>query len=172
VTLYRISHGCVEVLKEGKWVLLSIDAEQEVLIPELDPKEMGTDSEGNRYVVTSEPDDNGDYSITISGLQKSATAIAKEKGWWEDPVDVGTKIALVHSEASEALEEWRNPQVKLNETYYSPKKKPLGFPIELADIVIRVAELAEHLQIDLTRAIHVKQAYNRTRPFRHGGKRA
>ncbi len=171
MTLYRIAHGCTEVLTEGKWKLLSTDAGEKVLAPELDPKELGTD-DGFRYVVTSEPGDDGDYSITISALQESSYQISVEKGWYDDPVDIGTKIALIHSEASEALEEWRKPQVKLSEIYYDPKGKPLGFPTELADIVIRVAELAKHNGIDLTQAIHIKQAYNRKREFRHGGKRA
>lgn len=48
--------------------------------------------------------------------------------------------------------------------------KPCGIPIELADIVIRVAHFAKKHGIDLVEAIQIKADYNRTRPHRHGGK--
>jgi NTP pyrophosphatase (non-canonical NTP hydrolase) len=48
----------------------------------------------------------------------------------------------------------------------------VGFPSELADIVIRVADLAGALGIDLAEAIRIKLAFNRTRTHRHGGKKA
>jgi len=44
-------------------------------------------------------------------------------------------------------------------------------PSELADIVIRVYDLAGALGIDLDAAIEVKHQYNVGRPYRHGGKR-
>lgn len=49
--------------------------------------------------------------------------------------------------------------------------KPCGIPIELADIVIRVADFAKKHGIDLVEAIQIKADYNRTRPHRHGGKK-
>lgn len=48
--------------------------------------------------------------------------------------------------------------------------KPCGIPIELADIMIRVAHFAKKHNIDLVKAIQMKADYNRTRPHRHGGK--
>lgn len=50
--------------------------------------------------------------------------------------------------------------------------KPLGFGIELADILIRVFDTAEAYGIDLQQALEIKAAYNRGRPYRHGGKLA
>lgn len=50
--------------------------------------------------------------------------------------------------------------------------KPVGFPIELADLLIRVFDTAEAYGIDLEEALQIKAAYNRTRPHRHGGKLA
>ena len=41
---------------------------------------------------------------------------------------------------------------------------------ELADIVIRVGDLAERLGIDLGRAVEEKHAFNLTRAMKHGGK--
>jgi hypothetical protein len=51
------------------------------------------------------------------------------------------------------------------------KGKLEGFPVELADAVIRIGQLAEHLGIDLEAAIAEKMSYNDTRPAMHGGKR-
>jgi NTP pyrophosphatase (non-canonical NTP hydrolase) len=46
--------------------------------------------------------------------------------------------------------------------------KPEGFPVELADAVIRLFGLAYEAGIDLPAAIEEKLAYNATRPFKHG----
>lgn len=84
----------------------------------------------------------------------------------------GEDIALMHSELSEALEEFRNGR-KIDETYYNPDKptKPEGVPAELADVVIRILGFCERNEIDLGKAILEKMAYNESRPFRHGGKK-
>ena len=111
-------------------------------------------------------------------MQTEVHALAKEKGWWpEDVVELGDgalasliaeKIALIHSELSEALEEAR----KGRHTLYYPDAsgKPEGMNIELADAVIRIMDLCEFLGIDLLSEIRVKHAYNAGRSYRHGGK--
>ena len=82
-------------------------------------------------------------------------------------------LALIHSEVSEALEELRNGS-QPDAWWYNDKDvyKPEGFPVELADIIIRVLDLAGGLDIDMATVLEQKIEYNRTRPFRHGGKRA
>lgn len=84
----------------------------------------------------------------------------------------GEDIALMHSELSEALEEFRNGR-KINETYFNTDKpdKPEGVPSELADVVIRIFGFCERNEIDLGNAILAKMDYNRSRPYRHGGKK-
>ena len=47
-------------------------------------------------------------------------------------------------------------------------KKPEGYAIELADAVIRIADLCGYMGIDLEAAIREKMAYNATRPHKHG----
>lgn len=47
-------------------------------------------------------------------------------------------------------------------------KKPEGVAVELADAVIRIADLCGYLGIDLDTVISEKMAYNETRPFKHG----
>lgn len=46
--------------------------------------------------------------------------------------------------------------------------KPAGFPIELADALIRLCDLAEDVGVSLSEACRIKEAYNRTREFMHG----
>ena len=46
--------------------------------------------------------------------------------------------------------------------------KPEGVAVELADAVIRIADLCGHLGIDLDAVIAEKMAYNADRPYKHG----
>jgi hypothetical protein len=50
--------------------------------------------------------------------------------------------------------------------------KPIGLPSELADIIIRVLDLAAILGIDMDAAVIEKMEYNANREHRHGGKAA
>lgn len=119
---------------------------------------------------------------TIAELQRLAYENSSEKGFWkEHEVDpsitdplykpiysqkcIPEKIALIHQEASEALDHYRSGNIGFFE---SDKGKPDGFGVELADIVIRVADLAEAFNIDLTALINLKHDYNRKRPHMHG----
>lgn len=99
-------------------------------------------------------------------LQQEIGQVADEHGWWDDPRNDGECIALMHSELSECLEALRHPG--------EAPEHVEGLPAvaeELADTVIRIFDFCEHRGIDLARAIHIKHAFNVTRPHRHGGKR-
>lgn len=141
--------------------------------------------------------------ITITGLVARSHGLALQKGWYETwpdgtakvtAINVPEKLALIHSEVSEALEEFRSHGVRVrcsdcngtgsieadscgcyggfHEFYFGDGRKPEGFVVELADAVIRIADLCGALGLDLAAAIEIKHAYNESRPFRHGGKRA
>ena len=114
--------------------------------------------------------------IAFSELIEESYQTAKDKGWWDDdlkPEDLGLgmKIALMHSELSEALEEYRDGH-DICEIWYRDDGKPEGIPAEFADVIIRIADYCGHHKVPLCRAIQEKLAFNKTRPHRHGGKRA
>jgi NTP pyrophosphatase (non-canonical NTP hydrolase) len=50
-------------------------------------------------------------------------------------------------------------------------RKPEGIPSELADIIIRVLDVAYRYGIDLEEVLLEKLAFNETRGYRHGGKK-
>jgi len=95
--------------------------------------------------------------------------LAKKKGWWSAPYREFPEIAaLIHSEVSEAFEEWRSNLT----SRYNPEEKPEGLEFELADIVIRIMDYCRWANIDLEMAMEIKHEYNKGRPYRHGDKKA
>lgn len=106
---------------------------------------------------------------SITNWQKEVHENAKAHGWWENPRTIGELLMLITSEVAEAFEEIRNGHDP-NENYYKDGKME-GVPSELADIVIRVMDLCEYYGIDLEKAIAEKHEYNKTRPYKHGGKK-
>ena len=112
----------------------------------------------------------------LNELAKKIHQIAIEHGWWENERNFGESLALVHSEVSEVLEDWRHGRsmdtIQWEVGPHSGKPKPAGIPIEMADIIIRVLDLCAFYNIDIETAITEKIAYNRERPYRHGNLRA
>lgn len=104
--------------------------------------------------------------MTIQEYITQSHATAVEKGWWEKPREFGTQIALMHSELSEALEEFRSEEPFL----YLVDGKPEGIAAEFADVLIRIFDTCGKYGIQLEEALRLKMAYNKTRPHRHGGK--
>ena len=84
--------------------------------------------------------------------QKEIHQLATQQGFWDHPVSIPEKLALIHSEVSEALE---------------ADRAGVAITEELADIVIRVMDLAEHLGVDLNKAIEAKHLINLSRPYKH-----
>ncbi len=107
--------------------------------------------------------------MTIRSLVRRCHAEARAKGWHDRRREFPEVAALIHSEVSEALEEYRSGR-EPTEIYTSDGGKPEGIPVELADVVIRVADYCGETGIDLDAAIEQKLAFNRTRSPRHGGK--
>ena len=92
--------------------------------------------------------------MNLSRLQREAHAIAKYHGWWDEERTFGDLIALVHSELSEALEAYREWPDAMGlspdgHIWQDTNGKPIGVASELADVVIRVGDMAEWYEVDL-----------------------
>ena len=107
--------------------------------------------------------------MEIKKLIIESHKIGKSKGWWDEDRGIPELIALMHSELSEALEEYRDGK-SLNIRFDGDK--PLGFTVELADVLIRIFDMAGKYDLDLDYALKEKIKYNSTRKYRHGNKKA
>ena len=107
--------------------------------------------------------------MDINKLIEKSHGIAISKGWWDQEREIPELIALIHSELSEALEEYR---VSENLDIRYKNNKPEGFVVELADVLIRIFDLSGKYKIDLNKALETKLKYNETREYRHGNKKA
>ena len=133
----------------------------------------------------------------LTVLAKAIHANAVDHGWWDEERSFGDIIALCHSELSEALEEYRanRPMVwyACNEAGPSTEPcspaefeclnygkeaeckyrgtKPEGIAVEMIDCIIRILDWCGRYDIDVDAILAQKHAYNKTRPYKHGGKR-
>lgn len=133
-------------------------------------------------------------------LNQLATEIhqnAIEHGWWEKERELPEILMLCVSELSEALEEYRENRVDTwNQCFlegescsfvdmmncpYSDMEngeyrcdhrgeKPEGVYVEMIDCMIRILDYLGHVGVDVDSMIREKMEYNKTRPYRHGGK--
>lgn len=109
--------------------------------------------------------------LSIKELMVESHKTAVEHGWWDKERNLGEQLLLWVSEISEAFEEYRDGH-GLTEIYFRGDGKPEGFPIECADLLIRFFDTMENYGIDIDNALAIKMAFNKTRPYKHGGKRA
>lgn len=107
-------------------------------------------------------------AASANTLVEACHGASTAAGWWNDlttgeplvnrPHVVGEKLMLIVSEVAEAMEGHRKglPDDKL-------PHRPM-IEVELADAVIRIADLAGALGLDLGGAVAEKLEYNRNRP--------
>ena len=110
-------------------------------------------------------DQQAQFLESFGDLQREVHRNARDKGFWDNPISDGERIALMHSELSEMLEGIRmgNPPDDKIPQFSSAEA-------ELADVIIRAMDMAQGRHYRLAEAILAKMAMNRTREPMHGGK--
>lgn len=128
--------------------------------------------------------------LKINDFAREVHENAVAHGWWEDPPDFPVVAALIHSEISEALEEYRKGAPLIHgccniegarcefrelceahgELQPSSSCKPEGLAVELADAMLRILDYLAREGVDIESVLRGKHAYNQTRSWRHGGK--
>ena len=108
-------------------------------------------------------------------LQELLYNTALDNGWFDtdtkDPNWIGTQIALMHSELSEALDVFRKlKDIKEIDEVFEGLVEPKGFFVEMADACMRIMVLAERFNVDLERIIILKNSINKLRGYKHGGR--
>lgn len=103
----------------------------------------------------------------VTEIVNNANGFTMEHEKFECPFFIPNKIALIHSEASELLEEYRKGGKTL-ETYEVGDNKPMEY--ELADIIIRCLQFTKALNIPIGTRIAEKLEVNAKRGWKHGNK--
>jgi len=114
----------------------------------------------------------------LNQMAKELHQKAKNKGFWDEPREIGTLLMLIVSELAEALEADRNGKhtdmnlyereiVNGDYTAFQIQIKDT-FEDEIADTFIRLFDLVGYLNLDIEKHIRLKMEYNQEREYRHG----
>jgi hypothetical protein len=128
--------------------------------------------------------------MTVTELQQQLYKTNADHGFNDPYITMDQKMLLVIREITEAVEELRAGKTPVQiyfpglvlaredkpsmdqifEFAVEQKVKPEGFPIELVDAIIRLFNMVSDLGYSVEQLVVLKDAYNQSRPFKHGGK--
>lgn len=100
--------------------------------------------------------------MVLNQIAREASKVKVSRGFepadWDNHIQVASKLALVHTEVSEAVEEVRVGNLE-------------NFHEELIDVLIRTLELLHETGADIDAIYAMKTKKNREREWMHGKKR-
>ena len=106
------------------------------------------------------------HDYDFDNMAQDAHATAKNKGWWGPDKDnperrsVSDQTNNFHAELSEAWEEWRDGR-GIRTVYESEGGKPEGFPVELADLLIRLGDTSARYDFRVNSSIRIAVRHTR-----------
>ena len=117
----------------------------------------------------------------LSSAEEDVYRVNVANGWFDDDRTVGDDIALLHTEASEMFEAYREgglgDQTAITASDITGVRqpgdalpKPEGFGSEAADVLIRLLDTCKRRGVNLAWEFERKLAFNATRGHKHGGK--
>jgi NTP pyrophosphatase (non-canonical NTP hydrolase) len=98
----------------------------------------------------------------LDQLVKRCFENSYQHGFWEGEQNRAEKIALMHSELSEALEAIRRPIQDDHCPEFTSEE------VEMADVIIRVFDYCGAYKLRLSEAFEAKMKFNAGRPHKHG----
>ena len=118
------------------------------------------------------------YCLGLNELAENIHKDNVDRGFYDSPRETGTMLMLIVSELSEALEAYRKDKFvdkndlegEFDKEKFKEKVKDT-FEDEIADALIRILDMCGHMNIDIAKHVYQKLLYNRTRGYKHGGKK-